>query len=166
MSRAYRHVTVNGPRPEAATTDKRKTSHRAWHGGSSKAGSGMQRATVPVLGELPKAQIVAVYCRPFCGCGQHTATECPDCGALVCQGGGHARHVCITTDFCQRCEGSGKLAGSRAGVSWPEWARRVELDARGELVAGLLRFPPPPAVAAAVRPGECHRCHGTGRDAR
>lgn len=143
-----------------------KTSHRAWHGGSSKAGSGMQVSTVPVLGELPKAQLVAIYCRPWCGCGSHTATECPDCGAQVCQGEGHTRHVCIVTDYCQRCEGSGKLAGGPRGVPWPEWQRRIALDARGERVAGILRFPPPPHVAALVRSGPCLTCEGTGRATR
>lgn len=148
------------------TAPATKTSHRAWHGGSSKAGAGMQLATVDVLGSLPRERLVALFTRPWCPCGQHTADECPDCGAMVCQGGGHARHVCVTTDHCQRCEGSGKLAGNLRGVSWPEWQRRVALDPRGERVAGVLRFPPPPVVVAMVRAGTCPKCEGTGRASR
>jgi hypothetical protein len=143
-----------------------KTSHRAWHGGSSKAGSGMQRATVHVVGELPRPLLVTIFTRPWCGCGSHTGTECPDCGALVCQGNGHGRHECITVEWCQRCEGSGKVAGNPRGVSWPEWQRRQALDSRGERVGGILRFPPPPAVVAIVRAGPCLRCEGTGRASR
>lgn len=143
-----------------------KTSHRAWHGGSSKAGSGMQTATVEVLGCLPRAQLVAIWTKPTCGCGQHSATECPDCGALVCAGQGHGKHACVETEWCQRCEGSGKLAGNRAGVAWPEWWRRLALDRRGERVGRVLRFPPPPMVTALVRSGPCHRCAGTGRATR
>jgi hypothetical protein len=137
-----------------------RVSLRTWSGGTGKHG-GPQFGSVQVLDALSEDRIAALYTAPECGCGSHSATECPDCGALVCVASGHGRHVCAEPGpVCLRCEGSGKVAHDGRGVAWPEWLRRCERDARGVVVAGSLRFPPSQAAVVAVRPTACPRCHG------